>query len=129
MPRSERCASGAIASTVSPCLPWRKLLSLTERLPLVEAPVAGAERLALVERPWCRAACRAPSKEAIEGRQGGHKDRGEGIATRLSSKTIGAGPAARLLRPAARAGYGANPIACCGGFGGFLPSAVATQWQ
>ena len=27
MPRSERCASGAIASTVSPCLPWRKLLS------------------------------------------------------------------------------------------------------
>ncbi len=29
-------ASGAIASMVSPCLPWRKLLSLTERLPLVE---------------------------------------------------------------------------------------------
>ena len=31
-------ASGAIASTVSPRLPWRKLLSPTERLPLVERP-------------------------------------------------------------------------------------------
>jgi hypothetical protein len=37
---------------VSPCLPWRKLLSLAERPPLTE-------RLALVERPRRRAAHRA----------------------------------------------------------------------
>jgi hypothetical protein len=36
-------ASGAIALMVSPCLPWRKRLSLTE-------PLSPAERLALVER-------------------------------------------------------------------------------
>ena len=31
-------ASGAIAFTVSPCLPWRKRLSLTERVARVERP-------------------------------------------------------------------------------------------
>jgi hypothetical protein len=33
-------ASGASASMVSPCLPWRKLPSLTERLAIVERPPA-----------------------------------------------------------------------------------------
>jgi hypothetical protein len=45
-------ASGAIASTVSPCLPPRKRLALAERLPV-------ADRLALAERPRRRAAHRA----------------------------------------------------------------------
>ena len=36
-------ASGAIASMVSPCFPWRKLLPLTERLALVE-PAPGVGR-------------------------------------------------------------------------------------
>ena len=34
-------ASGAIAATVSPCLPWRKHLALAERLPPAEHPGAG----------------------------------------------------------------------------------------
>jgi hypothetical protein len=34
-------ASGAITSTVSPCFPWRKLLSLAERLARVERPASG----------------------------------------------------------------------------------------
>jgi hypothetical protein len=41
MPRSGAAASGAIASMVSPCLPWRKLLSPTERLPLGSADHGG----------------------------------------------------------------------------------------
>jgi hypothetical protein len=43
---------------VSPCSPWRKLLSLAQRLPLLELPPP-AEHLALVERPRRRAAPRA----------------------------------------------------------------------
>ena len=38
MPRSERCRIRGNCPTVSPCCPWRKLPSLTERLALVERP-------------------------------------------------------------------------------------------
>ena len=39
-------ASGATASMVSPCFPWRKLLSLTERLPAGRAARGRAAHLA-----------------------------------------------------------------------------------
>ena len=72
-------ASGAIASTVSPCLPWRKLLSRGDRLPVLEAPVAGgaacrrpsayllpAERLAQVKRPVGRLFGRREPSDGLE---------------------------------------------------------------
>jgi hypothetical protein len=103
-----------------------------------QAPVAGRapgaverscrrpESLALVERLRRRAAHRAGASRrtglslsgdrwrvgrAVDGRQRGSEDRGEGNgrATRPSWKTIGAGPAARLGAGAARAGRTRRP--------------------
>jgi len=100
-------ASGAIASTVSPCFRWRKLLSLAERL-------AVAERLGLVERPSRRAAHRAEASRRglspLGDRWAGLGERSKAVsealrtvarlgrgaggrATRPSWKTIGSGPA------------------------------------
>ena len=137
MPPSERCASGAIASMVSPCFPWRKLLSLTERLP-------PAERLALVERPSCRAAHRPEralerglSLQATACAGLGEQSKAVSEALRAFAKGIGrerrrssegragrrSGRAGRAPPGgwAARAGYSQNPIAYFGGFGRIAP--------
>ena len=85
-------ASGAIASTVSPCLPWRKLLPLTERLP-------PAERLALVERPRRRAAHRAGASRRTGLSPSGDRWR----------VWAGARPAVEALRTVARAWRATRP--------------------
>jgi hypothetical protein len=70
-------ASGAIASTVSPCLPWRKLPPLTERLAVDEPP--GVARLIGPKR----AVERACALQATAGGFGrGSEDRGEGMGER-----------------------------------------------
>ena len=102
-------ASGAIASTVSPCLPWRKRLALPERPALVESLVAEAKRLAMGrEAPASGGSSGGASRrmglslQATAGRVGQATRpsarlcgpwRGHGRATRPSWKTIGAGPA------------------------------------
>jgi len=133
MPRSGRCrwssgpgASGAIASTVSPCLPWRKLLPPAHRR---RGAPAAVERLPLVERPRCRAAHPAgasrrglsPSGDRWAGssrrsaRRRGSEDRGEDMRERQgrAGRRSGPGRQARLLgagQPtrAERAGAGSS---------------------
>ena len=134
-------ASGAIASTVPPCLPRGKLLSPAERLALVERPRRRAAHRAGASRRTGLSPPGRPLAEfgrAVEGRQRGSKNRGEasareagGRATRSSWKTIGAGLAARLLgaaRPAraeARYPWAGSGVLCvkfCKGGHGWLES-------
>jgi hypothetical protein len=67
---------------------------VTERLPLIEAPVAGAERLALVERPRRRAADRAGASRRSGVSPSG--DRWAGLGERSK-------PVSEALRTVARA--------------------------
>ena len=90
MPRSEYAASGAIASTVSPCLPWRKLLS-PGRSACRWSSGPGVGRLSGPERAVERAALRRAGRveRAVEP-TARLEDRGEGRGRGPAErKTIG----------------------------------------
>jgi hypothetical protein len=99
-------ASGAIASMVSPCLPWRKLLSLTERLTLLERPRRRAAYRAGASRRTGLSPSGDPAGEwrAVDSRRRGSDDRGEGMAELKDDRgrVARAGAARRGGAPASR---------------------------
>jgi hypothetical protein len=93
---------------LSPCLPWRKLLALAERLPPAEHP--GAGRAAPASGGSLGRSEPSNGLEPFRRPLAGLGERSKAVsealrtvarherATRPSWKTIGAGPAMRLLR-------------------------------
>ena len=102
MPRSVAEAAGAIASTVSPCLPWRKLLSPTEPAsPRVRASWAASGAPGVGRAVPASGGRWGGFGRAVESRQRGSEDRGEGTGERQgrAGRRSGPGRQACLLAP------------------------------